>query len=430
MKRAQVVANSTSKHITKLQKEVIILFTDIEQSTEYWDTFGDVEGRLMVDRHNRLLFPIIKSFRGKIIKTIGDAIMASFQKAQNAVNAAIAIQQILEKERADDELFKLKVRIGIHSGDAIVEKGDIFGDVVNVAARVEREAAGGEILISGNTFGKLDEHDFTLIKKGRFKLKGKETSLVLYQCNWQEHQNLTDNLKLTSYLPVIARQKVQLLIYFLSSIGFLYFLYLKYIRYLFADTESVALLFLNPKNLIYEHPLISTICALSILTIIILLLKLKTIPHFILPLLQGSFGFSMAFVVFYFLANILPVNIEWKWKEIIQQSDHLFVEVLEENSFIYGAPSLTDTTKSPIGKGSLLLLSGVAKHDDLLWNKVLVQDKKWGWILRVKPAEMGIPEKRLTIANKFYFRYRDLYAFIFGFIIFFWSFFKFRVLPV
>ena len=96
----------------------------------------------------------------------------------------------------------------------------------------------------------------------------------------------------------------------------------------------------------------------------------------------------------YFLVNILPINIESKWKEIIHQSDHLFVEVLEDDSFIYERPSLLDTTKSAINKGSLLLLSGVSKHENLLWNKVLVDEKKWGWIIRVKPAEIGIPEKR------------------------------------
>lgn len=430
MKQAKSVSRSTSKHIVVSRKQITILFTDIEQSTEYWDTFGDVEGRLMVDRHNRLLFPIVKNFRGKVIKTIGDSIMASFRKPQDAIKAAIAMQQILEKERDEDEFFKLKVRIGIHTGDAIVEKNDVFGDVVNVASRVESEAEGNEILISGSTFGEFDEHDFTFVEKGKFKPKGKKTSISLYQCKWKEHQNLIDNLRLTSYLPVVRKQKFQLLLYFLTTIGFLYFLYLKYMRYLIADTESVALLFLNPKNLIYEYPQIFIVCGVIILAIIVVLLKLKTIPHFILPLLQGGFGFSIGFLVFYLLANILPVNIESKWKEIIHQSDHLFVEVLEDDSFIYEEPSLNSTVKDTVDKGSLLLLSGVSKHENLQWNKVLVEQKKWGWILRVRPAQMGIPETRLTIANKFYFRYRDLYAFIFGFIFFIWSFIKFRVLPV
>lgn len=430
MKRTKAVSKSTKKHIATSKKQITILFTDIEQSTEYWDTFGDVEGRLMVDRHNRLLFPIVKSFKGRIIKTIGDAIMAAFRKPQNAIKAAIAMQQILEKERAEDELFKLKVRIGIHSGEAIVEKRDVFGDVVNVAARVESKAGGNQILISGTTIAKLDEHDFKLVKKGKFKLKGKKAPISLHQCNWKVYKNLIDDLKLTSYLPIIARQKIQLLIYFLTSIGFLYFLYLKYVRYLLADSEEVALLFLNPKNLIYQHPMISITCGLIILALIILLFKFKTIPHFILAFLQGSFGFSVGFVAFYYLMHFLPVNIESKWKEIIDQSDHLFVEVLEDESYIFEQPFLEDTIKTPVNKGSLLLLSGVSKHENLLWNKVLVEYKKWGWIPRVQPAQIGIPEKRLTIANKFYFRYRDLYAFVFGFIFFIWGFFKFRIHPV
>jgi hypothetical protein len=340
------------------------------------------------------------------------------------------MQQILKKERANDELFKLEVRIGVHTGEAIVEKNDVFGDVVNVASRVENEAEGNEILISGSTYGNLDEDEFFFIKKGKFQLKGKKTFISIYHCLWEVHPNLIDDLQLTSYLNVIPRQKFQSLIYFISSIGFLYFLYLNYLRYFLADEEAVALLFLNPKNLIFEHPLISIAGGLTILAIIILLVKIKTVPHFVLQLLQGSFAFSIAFVTFYFLANILPINFDLKWKEVIHQSNHLFVEVLEDDSFIYGKPSLADTTKSQINKGSLLLLSAVSKHEKFWWNKVLVEQKKWGWIPRIKPAQIGIPETRITIANKFYFRYRDLYAFIIGFLFFIWGYLKFRVHPV
>jgi class 3 adenylate cyclase len=79
------VTNSIVRQIHRSRRPVTILFTDIEDSTRYWDTYGDVKGRLMVDQHNRLTFPVVKRFGGRIIKTIGDAIMASFKDPEDAV---------------------------------------------------------------------------------------------------------------------------------------------------------------------------------------------------------------------------------------------------------------------------------------------------------------------------------------------------------
>ena len=85
MKDSSGIYSSATKHIKSSRKHVTILFSDIEESTTYWDKFGDIEGRLMVDRHNRILFPVIHRFKGRIIKTIGDSIMASFRKPEHAV---------------------------------------------------------------------------------------------------------------------------------------------------------------------------------------------------------------------------------------------------------------------------------------------------------------------------------------------------------
>ncbi|NIT40519.1 MAG: hypothetical protein GTN46_03035, partial [Gammaproteobacteria bacterium] len=86
-----------------------------------------------------------KRYRGRIVKHIGDSIMASFKSPKTALRAAIGIQQILEKRRNEDPAFQLRVRIGVHTGEALVEDSDIFGDAVNLAARVQNLAKGNEI---------------------------------------------------------------------------------------------------------------------------------------------------------------------------------------------------------------------------------------------------------------------------------------------
>ncbi len=132
--RESEIKKSTAQRISQSKKEVSILFTDIEDSTSYWHKHGDVGGRLMVDRHNRILFPLIKKFRGRIVKTIGDSIMAMFKQPDDALLAAIAMQQAVRKEHLEDTGFEIKIRIGIHTGEAIVEQDDVYGDVVNIAS--------------------------------------------------------------------------------------------------------------------------------------------------------------------------------------------------------------------------------------------------------------------------------------------------------
>jgi adenylate cyclase len=145
------IAKSITSYIEGSKKIITILFTDIEDSTAFWEEKGDVQGRLIMDQHNRMLFPVIDRFNGKVIKTIGDAVMASFKVPSDAVKAAIAIQQYLRLERKKKQQFNLKVRIGIHTGEAIVEQNDIYGDVVNVASRVEEVGKAGQILLTQDT---------------------------------------------------------------------------------------------------------------------------------------------------------------------------------------------------------------------------------------------------------------------------------------
>ena len=160
---------SVSRQIRRSRKPVTILFTDVEDSTAYWDEYGDLDGRLMIDLHNRLVSPVIKRYKGKIVKHIGDSIMASFKSSRNALKASIAIQQILEKRRSEDAAFRLRVRIGIHAGKALVDGDDIFGDAVNLADSVKVLDKGNEIYVSSSTASLLQKEDLSLTQLGNFR---------------------------------------------------------------------------------------------------------------------------------------------------------------------------------------------------------------------------------------------------------------------
>ncbi len=429
-KKKKQFGSSMVRHIKASQKQVTVMFTDIEGSTRYWDTRGDIKGRLMVDTHNRLIFPVIRKFNGKVVKTIGDSIMAVFNKPDKAVSASIGIQQMLRKNRELDENFTLKVRIGIHTGMAIVEHNDVFGDVVNVASRVESQGSGDDILISEDTAGKIKKKMFNFVRGGSFTPKGKKKVLKVFRCKWMNEKDLIKNIRVDSFLPLTTRQKIELLVYTFASVGILYFLYLEYFRYLIADEESLALFSLDPHFFINMPPYVPAIIGTLCLVIMILLIRRATVPHFIMSLLQGGFGFGIGFLLVYLPVVYFEIDVGEKLSTDVYQSKHLFVEVLENNSVIHEKPAEKSKTLQVVNAGDLLLLTDVKKIGKLTWNKVLVGKKEFGWILRVVPPKMGVPEKRVTYADKFYFKTLDLIEFILGLIGFIWGVWKFKIRPV
>jgi class 3 adenylate cyclase len=418
------LTNSIVRQINRSRRPVTILFTDIEDSTQYWDKYGDVKGRLMVDQHNRLTFPVIRHFHGRIIKTIGDAIMASFKKPGDAVKAAIGIQQALEDMRQQDSSFQMRVRIGVHTGKAIVEDADVFGDVVNVAARVESQGKGNEILLSASTARTLLNEEYCLVKHGSFAPKGKRKMISLYRCEWHRYHDLTRDLRYRSWLPLVPRQKKELLIYITVFVAVLYFIYLKYIRYFIADSEDVALLFLNPSRLIEEQPVALGIAAFVLLSLLLLYWRSKSIPRFLLHLVKGGFGFAVVFMLLYWPVQYL--NFDWgdKWNGILHKSSHLFVNVLEDGASVYERPTITSKELIQVRNGNLLLLADVVERHGFEWNKVLIGPQQYGWIERITPRN-----RRVTLTQKFYFRYKDLYPLLIGLLGFIWGVLDFRVKP-
>ena len=84
----------------RYEKPVSVLFSDIAGSTAYFEKYGDAEGRRMIQRHNDLLIPVIQKRGGRVVKTIGDALMATFPSANLAVDAAIAMQQAVAESKS------------------------------------------------------------------------------------------------------------------------------------------------------------------------------------------------------------------------------------------------------------------------------------------------------------------------------------------
>jgi len=149
-----------------MRKLAAIMFTDIAGYTALMSQ--DEEKALQLLQKNReLLKPIIRQFRGEWLKEIGDGTLSSFASAVDAVNCALEIQHIL---RQDPEL---PLRIGIHIGDVVFERGDVFGDGVNVASRIESLAEPGGIVISERVYDDIrNKPGIEATSLGEQQLKG------------------------------------------------------------------------------------------------------------------------------------------------------------------------------------------------------------------------------------------------------------------
>lgn len=131
-------------------RNVTLMFTDIKGSTKMYERLGDAKAFSVVSDHFRIMADIVRSREGGIVKTIGDAVMASFPRNANAFHAAVEIQRALARE--SERLGGLEVKIGLHRGGTIAVTNhrllDYFGQTVNLAARIQGEARAREVLMS------------------------------------------------------------------------------------------------------------------------------------------------------------------------------------------------------------------------------------------------------------------------------------------
>ncbi len=125
---------------------VTLMFSDIESSTVLLDRLGDTSFLGLLAWHDRIIRDSTAEHRGYIVKSQGDGFMVAFPSAALALRCALTIQERLT--RGYDDLH-VRVRIGLHAGEAIRHADDFYGRTVVIAARIAALALGGEILISG-----------------------------------------------------------------------------------------------------------------------------------------------------------------------------------------------------------------------------------------------------------------------------------------
>jgi len=421
---------STIEVIKKSRKQVTILFSDIEHSTRHWERRGDVNARMLLDRHNRLLFPVIRKFNGRIIKTLGDAIMASFSKPENAVLAGIAIQQQLDAERKKDKYFSLRTRIGIHTGQGIVEYDDVFGDVVNVAAKVEHSAKASQILITHSTAARISSEKFQLQEQPNvLNLIGKRKGITLCDCNWQDHSSLITNIAPDSIMPLLKSQKLELISYVAMTLFAIFFIYQYYGRYLLADAGISFNWFQSTTNIPSDYPLIIVLQTITLIMFTYYLLRIDFISRTMLRLLSGFFAAGLGLLLFASFNHYNDLPFKKRWNEPLYESSHLFVKVLKDKTQLNEEPSKKSRIISILPADEIFIYQQSKTVNGLRWDKVKINKNSSGWIPRKILPAFGVAEEHLIITQKFSFRYYDLYGLIIGILSFIWGYMSFSIKP-
>ena len=169
-------------------KNIGIMFADVAGSTQLFEVLGDDAARTTIAETLELLTNVTNGHGGTVIKTIGDEVMCTFPEADDSANAATEMQETLEDANdMREEGPKIKVRIGMHFGPALLEGGDVFGDAVNVAARMAAQAKGGQIITTKTTIDLLDPiTQATSRFVDRAPIKGKKEDIEIYEIIWQE----------------------------------------------------------------------------------------------------------------------------------------------------------------------------------------------------------------------------------------------------
>src|SRR6202171_4670562 len=168
---------------------VTIMFTDVEDSTRMLSQRGFTESHEMTKAYESIIAERVAEHAGRRIKGLGDGFMISFGSVRHGVECALDIQRAIAEYSKQNPERKIRIRIGLNTGEVVEEAGDIFGAAVNVAARVAGKARGGEVLVSEvvrQLVGPMAEMQFAV--RGRYKLKG-------FPDRWRLHQVTATEVK-------------------------------------------------------------------------------------------------------------------------------------------------------------------------------------------------------------------------------------------
>ncbi len=173
-------------------REQCIVFADVAGSTALYERLGDAAALAAIEQCLTALHEAVRLNRGRVVKTIGDEIMAAFDATAQGWQAAIDMQRRIDALPPLAGGMRLAVRIGLAAGPTLIEADDVFGDTVNLAARMTGLAKAGQILATAETVAALPESLRAAAREiEALAVKGKAECVRVCEAVWQPTAELT-----------------------------------------------------------------------------------------------------------------------------------------------------------------------------------------------------------------------------------------------
>jgi len=168
-----------------------VLFVDVSGSTRLYETLGDERALARVGRSLAMIAQVCEDSGGRVVKTMGDGAMCVFDTADAALRASRLMQE-KNAEQQDPGEPSLGIHIGCHFGPVLENAGDVYGDTVNLAARVAGLAKVGQIITTADTAGTLSRELAGRARKLHgVAVKGKQEAVTICEILWQDSDDLT-----------------------------------------------------------------------------------------------------------------------------------------------------------------------------------------------------------------------------------------------
>ena len=162
-------------------KILTVLFADLADSTQLYQTQGDAAAHQKVSDSLHCMQHVVERHQGTMLRTVGDAVLASFNQADSAYQAALDIQ-------IEHRMLNLSVRVGFHHGNVILDGGDVYGSAVNLAARVTAFCEANEICTTEATIRQLSiKQRSNTAYLDRVDFKGISTPVPVYRIQWDSN---------------------------------------------------------------------------------------------------------------------------------------------------------------------------------------------------------------------------------------------------
>lgn len=182
----------------RFERRAALVFSDIADSTAYFERFGDAAGRQLQQLHLDLLAECLPARQGRIVDTAGDGAFLTFPGADAAIEALIDFQHMVSVDNATRAReHQLQVRIGAHWGPVLTDGTTVTGDAVNLCARVAASARSGEMRITREMYYELaPKHRLHCRPLGLAELKGVSREVELLALDWRDRSLFPTRVRL------------------------------------------------------------------------------------------------------------------------------------------------------------------------------------------------------------------------------------------